>query len=265
MIPQILEKYKTELESYKRDSILISENELRINPDPSDFKTSKYLGYPFIPLTMEYPKDHNGNVFIPTIQINFAEVPKSDLFPEKGILQVFLSQEFNFKQEDCFLQYIAEEQLELPCLTDFSFLKDEFYSKNPFKSICQLNFEKSVSWASATDSQYRFQCDEFDGVSVEQYMWDLMDEDEDAYEEFYDFFDGESRGSRLGGYGYFLHGDIRNIKNHIKNDILLLQIDGSDESIYNGEQDVYLHLFISEKDLKNRDFSRVYIDWEVSD
>lgn len=109
MIPQILEKYKIELESYKRDSILISENELRINPDPSDFRTSKYLGYPFIPLTMEYPKDHNGNVFIPTIQINFAEVPKSDLFPEKGILQVFLSQEFNFKQEDCFLQYIAEE------------------------------------------------------------------------------------------------------------------------------------------------------------
>lgn len=96
-------------------------------------------------------------------------------------------------------------------------------------------------------------------------MWDLMDEDEDTYEEFYDFFDGESRGSRLGGYGYFLHGDIRNIKSHIKNDILLLQIDGSDESIYNGEQDVYLHLFISEEDLKNRDFSRVYIDWEVSD
>jgi uncharacterized protein YwqG len=46
---------------------------------------------------------------------------------------------------------------------------------------------------------------------------------------------------------------------------LLLQIDGSDEAVYNGEQYVYLHLFISKEDLSNLDFSNVYVDWEVSD
>lgn len=266
MIPKILEKYKSELESHRRDSIIISENELNLlSPDPLDFKTSKYRGYPFIPLTMEYPKDKNGNVLIPTVQINFAEIPKSDLFPEKGILQIFLNQHFNFGKEDCFVQYITEEQLELPCIEDFSFLKDEFYSNNPFKSIYTLNFGKNFSWASATDSQYQFQCEEFDDLSIEEYMWELLDEDEDSYDEFSEFFTGESMGSKLGGYGYFIHGDFRKIENCINDYILLLQIDGSDEAVYNGEQYVYLHLFISKEDLSNLDFSNVYVDWEVSD
>ncbi|MNJ85093.1 hypothetical protein D3C87_25600 [compost metagenome] len=266
MIPEILKKYQTELENLKRKSILISENELEIlSPDSLDLKTSKYLGYPFIPLEMEYPKDAHGNVLIPTVQINFGEIPKSDSLPEKGILQIFLSQDFDFRKEDCFVQYISEEQLELPHITDFSFLKDEFYSGNPFKHIYKLEFEQSSCWASATDSHYPFQCEEFDDLTIEEYMWELMDEDEDAYDEFSEFFTGESTGSKIGGYGHFVHGDIRGIKNDIRNYELLLQIDGSDEAVYNGEQDVYMHLFIAKEDLAKLDFSKAYIDWEVGD
>ena len=266
MIPTILKKYQTELEHYKRNEIIISEDELEVlSPDSLDFKSSKYLGYPFIPLTMEYPKDKKGNVLIPTIQINFAEIPRTGLYPEKGILQIFLSQDFDFKNEDCFVQYITEEQLEEPHIEDFSFLKDEFYINNPFKSIYGLAFVQNTCWASATDSTYSFQCDEFDDLNIEEFMLELFDEDEDMYEEFYDFFTSESMGSKIGGYGYFAHGDIRRIMKGWKDHLLLLQIDGSDESVYNGEQDVYMHLFISEEELKNLDFKNVYVDWEVTD
>ncbi|MFC3158458.1 Uncharacterized protein YwqG [Chryseobacterium arachidis] len=266
MIPTILEKYHTELEHFKRNEIIISENELEVlNPDSLNFKSSKYLGYPFIPLSMEYPKDIKGNVLIPTIQINFAEIPKTDWFPDKGILQIFLSQDFDFKNEDCFVQYITEEQLKEPHIEDFSFLKDEFYRSNPFKSIYSLAFGQSTCWASATDSSYAFRCEEFNDLHIEEFMVELFDEDEDTYEEFYDFFTSESMGSKIGGYGYFVYGDVRQIKRELKDHQLLLQIDGSDESVYNAEQNVYMHLFISKEDLKNLDFNNVYVDWEVTD
>jgi len=265
MIPELLKKYQAELENLKRNSILISENGLEmLSPDPLDLKTSKYLGHPFIPLAMEYPRDTHGKVLIPTVQINFAEVPKPNPYPGKGILQIFLSQDFNFGKEDCLVQYIPEEQLELPHIKDFSFLKDDFYSNNPFKQVYKLEFSQSNIWASATDSHYTFGCDEFDGLTIEEYMWELMDEDEDAYDEFQEFF-SDGMGSKLGGYGHFVHGDAREIISGIKDYELLLQIDGSDESVYNGEQDVYLHLFIAKEDLARADFSRVRIDWEVSD
>lgn len=265
MIPEILKKYRTELESLKRDCILIRENELVVlSPDSLGFKASKYLGYPFIPLEMEYPKDKNGKVFIPTIQINFADIPKMGRYPEKGILQIFLSQDFNFREEDCFVRYIREEQLEWPHITDFSFLKDELYANNPFKQIYKLEFEQSTCWASEKDSHYAFTCEEFDDLTIEEYLWELMDEDEDAYDECRDFF-ADGMGSKLGGYGHFVHGDIREIKTDIKDYELLLQIDGSDEAVHNGEEDVYLHVFIDKEDLAKADFSKVRVDWEVSD
>lgn len=265
MIPEILKKYEAELANLKRDCILISENALEVlRPDPLDLQTSKYLGDPFIPLSMEYPKDKHGKVMIPTVQVNFAELPRSGTYPEKGLLQLFLSQDFNFRKEDCFVQYIPEAQLDGPHMTDFSFLKEALYSSNPFKHIYKLEFSPSSDWASATDSHYTFDCEAFDGQTIEEYMWELMDEDEDAYDEFQEFF-SDGTGSKLGGYGHFVHGDARETSKEIKDHVLLLQIDGSDEAVYNGEQDVYLHLFIAKEDLEKGDFSGVRVDWEVSD
>lgn len=265
MIPEILQKYEAELESLRKDCILISEDALEVlRPDPLDLQTSKYLGDPFIPLGMEYPKDKDGKVLIPTVQLNFAELPRSGPYPEKGLLQLFLSQDFNFRKEDCFVQYIPEAQLDAPHVTDFSFLTEDLYSRNPFKHIYKLAFSPSSNWGSASDSHYTFDCDAFDGQTIEEYMWELMDEDEDAYDEFQEFF-SDGMGSKLGGYGHFVHGDPREISKELKDHELLLQIDGSDEAVYNVEQDVYLHVFIAKEDLVKGDFSGVRVDWQVSD
>ncbi|WP_420571724.1 DUF1963 domain-containing protein [Kordia sp.] len=267
MIPDFLSQYKDALKKHARNSILISEDEIgTLIPDATAITQSKYLGHFFIPKTMTFPKGTDGNFLLPTIQINFEEIPELTGFPNEGLLQVFLPQHANFDKADICIQYISKEQLQEPHITDFSFLTEEMYQHHFFKNIYKLSFEKDISWASATDSQYLFRWDEIpENETLADYLEELSWEDEDAYDDLYELFTGDSMGSKIGGYGYFPNGDLRAISHDIKEHVLLLQIDGSDENIFSEEQDIYFHLFISKTDLLNKNFSNVIVDWQITD
>lgn len=267
MIPDFLLNYKDALEKHARDSILVSEDEIgTLIDDTTALMQSKYLGHFFIPKSMEYPKGEDGNFLIPTIQINFAEMPQLPNFPSNGLLQVFLPQQLQYEKEAVFVQYITKAQLEESSITDFSFLTEDLYQHNFFKSIYTLSFQKDTSWASATDYQYKFRWDEIpEDETLAEHIEELSIDDEDRYDDLFDLFTGNSMGSKLGGYGYFVHGDLREIRSELKDHVLLLQIDGSDENVFSEEQDIYFQLFISKADLQNRYFSNVIVDWQVTD
>lgn len=267
MIPDFLSKHTEALKKHARNSILISENEIdTLIDDSTELTQSKYLGHFFIPKTMEFPKATDGKLLIPTIQINFAEMPQLSGFPNEGLLQVFLPQEINYKKEDILVQYISKEQLAASPITDFSFLTAKMYEHSMFESIYTLSFQKDVSMASATDCQYTFRWDEIpEDETLTDYIDELSIDDEDKYDSLYELFTGDSMGSKLGGYGYFVHGDFRAIRSELIDHILLLQIDGGDENVFSEEQDIYFHLFISKADLQHRNFSNVIADWQITD
>ncbi len=54
---------------------------------------SKLLGRPYLPKGFEYPRDPDGKPLRLLAQINFADVPPLDDYPDEGILQFFISDE----------------------------------------------------------------------------------------------------------------------------------------------------------------------------
>src|SRR5512145_759243 len=54
---------------------------------------SRFGGCPYFPKGLEYPVDSKGQAMFLLAQINFGETPKLESFPEKGILQFYISGE----------------------------------------------------------------------------------------------------------------------------------------------------------------------------
>ena len=52
---------------------------------------SKFAGAMYLPKGLTYPVDYRGKYMFPLAQINFSEVPHLAGYPEKGILQFYLS------------------------------------------------------------------------------------------------------------------------------------------------------------------------------
>lgn len=52
---------------------------------------SKFAGFPYLPKDFEYPRTPEGAYLYLLAQINFEEVPRLEGFPNKGILQFYLS------------------------------------------------------------------------------------------------------------------------------------------------------------------------------
>lgn len=78
-------KCQTEKECYKID--LIDET-----PGILD---NKIGGSPYIPIEEEYPFDVKGNPMILLLQVNLKDI-KLDGYPNDGIMEIFISQEYNY-------------------------------------------------------------------------------------------------------------------------------------------------------------------------
>lgn len=253
MIPKFLKKFETELKSYEREYIKIEAKPTKDNflEDTLNVKQSKFLGKPFLPETIEYPKDRNGNPMILLAQLNFEEIPRLEKFPEDGILQLFISPT-DWYEEDVAILYHTGEDIEKKALEDFSFLKEKDYEDSPIFKIHKLSFEKSIDRGGSEDSQFDFL---FDGEPFWEYEENLS---EDDHYEFYEYFDAD--GHKIGGYASFTQSDPRDYEKEKINDIQLLQID-SDGDIMFGDSGLG-HIFINEESLLKKDFSKAYFYWD---
>lgn len=235
---------------------------------------SKIGGFPYFQKSHEYPTDPNGQSLLLLLQINFEDVPKLSLFPEKGILQIYLgnADEFPYGMnlDDPFDQtyfrvlFFPEVIYDKDALiTDFEFLpKDNSYM--PCTSAAPIKFDLKHEPISADD--YRFS---------ETIFGSNEDEDEvqvEISEIYREQFCGG--GSKIGGYpdsgedsrNYYQCSPV--IKLHRggwKQEadeyefILLMQFDGGFDMMW-GDCG-YAEFFIRKADLLKRDFSKVLYRW----
>lgn len=256
-LPQEFEQYRSIIEKTIQPVVNIN----TIERQTSLFE-SKFEGNPYFPLTMEYPKNEQGQPLKLLAQINFADVPKHlPNFPTEGILQFYidgyddiLGMDFDNGKNQAGFRVIFHEQIiqdESQLVQDFSFveLKDE-----------ELYFpvEKEMALSFETDFE-PLMIDDFRSNDVYAAIKEDVEEDAELEDQFYDTFSGT--GHKIGGYPFFTQEDPRAYGDYTDSTILLLQVDSVGEHIMWGDVGVG-NFFITEDEIKRKDFSNVLYNWD---
>jgi len=253
MIPDFLEKFRTQIEKYKLDTIRIIATPLR-SDEILAVTQSKFLGTPYIPKNMTYPISPDGTPMILLAQINFAETPELENYPTKGILQLFVHPKNWYDMEN--YQVIFHENTNEEFHSYFSFLTPELYEESPIFCEHKLSFIKETEYGGRED--FRFQID-FDGKDYFDFQKTLPKEQQEQMDNLFYII-----GHKIGGYAYNTQGDPRKYDIKKKDDVLLLQIDSdlssTDWKIMFGDSGV-ANVFININDLKNQNFDKAYFYW----
>ncbi len=196
--------------------------------------------------------------------IFFSELPKNNIFPEKGVLRFYITPDeyygadfdnFNLNIQKGFKVIFDEDEekfetfnsspTELPFPINGSFTP-KFSLTNDFLTLCDYRFHKT-----------------FDKIISEKFDTVLTPEDkynEDFIEQIYD------EHHKLSGSTCFAQEDVRDYDNGFgKYDFLLLQL----VSDYSGEKEKTMfgdagvcNFFIPSKKLANKDFSDILYTWD---
>jgi uncharacterized protein YwqG len=240
---------------------------------------SKFMGKPYWEKIKidAYPKNlENKQPMCLLAQLNFAEIPKLEHFPQKGIVQFFISSHddvygMNFdnqiEQKNFRVIYWDDPTYnDKDLVDDFKALgvdEEQWKEASPIQSEHVLDFEKTVEFCGLVD-HYHADLAYYPKENNEKSLEQLVGEE--GVEELYDII--SNSGSKIGGYAYFTQDDPRsNQANPIESEdeyILLLQIDSNTDgtdSILWGDCGV-ANFFITKKDLINLDFSKVFYNWD---
>ncbi|SUX45282.1 YwqG family protein [Chryseobacterium indoltheticum] len=248
MIPEFLTEFKIKLEKYKLETIKIVATPLK-KEESLEIFDSKFLGTPYLPKGMEYPKDKENKPMVLWAQINLVDTPALDGYPNQGILQFFVSSEW-FDMDDYKVVFHSDITEEIQ--TDFSFLTEDLYEESPIYCEHKLDFNKEIEYGSSEDLRFSMRFNDKD-------YWDFQETlTKDQAEELNKIIDGT--GHKIGGYAYFTQADVRDYNKDLKQDLLLLQID-TDEEIMFGDSGV-ANFFINPEDLKNRRFEKSWFNWD---
>ncbi|NBI28628.1 YwqG family protein [Chengkuizengella marina] len=263
-LPKELESYREQIQNTVKPSIKITTRKRS-----TTIHQSKFAGNPFLPKTVEHPKDVEGKPMKLLAQLNFKEIPTLEHMPKEGILQFFISAEddlmgldFNdmTKQSNFKILYhqniIKDESL---LITDFSYMDELDTVDFPIEYELALSFDLSSEPVSIGD----FRNGELLGESVDldQMVSREGKDDIELWDLYNDEFLGE--GHKIGGYPFFTQMDPREDDKELEeHDILLLQIDTDDDvGIMWGDAGV-ANFFIRKEDLEKLDFSNVLYNWD---
>lgn len=249
-----------------------------LRPGETGVQDSKIGGVPFIPKGGTYPVHaKTGEKLHLLIQLNLSDMPHIQSFPTCGILQIFIAADdcygMNFddplNQEAWRILYhedssnpmpieevrqlmpvIPEDCWELPFENPGQeFLLEFTVMEMPVTAWC-FNFDQLVQEVSR---------DILPDELKEKEWFELPDPLVDRLNEE---LNGE--GSRLGGHPGFTQSDPRANKRFQKYE-LLLQIDsegvGNKQYLMWGDCGI-ANFFIDPEDLKKRNFSKVYYNWD---
>ncbi|UNU24822.1 YwqG family protein [Microcoleus vaginatus] len=261
-----LEKYRDRIEATIKPYIEIQTQ----NNDDVNWWQSKFGGLPYLPKGFEYPKTADGKYLFLLAQINFSEVPPLDGFPERGILQFYIADDYlygldlgtsadvdNPTVEDRFkIIYFPQPDFRVEnIITNYDFLPElEFI---PVNGCCSLQFTKKYAPISTNDYQF------IELLPEEINQLFMNPEIEDEYREI-----SHSLGHKIGGYPYFTQDDVRKYSSNSdqkqKPDILLFQMDSDCNETVDimwGDNGVG-NFFIDESALRELDFSKVLYNWD---
>jgi uncharacterized protein YwqG len=201
---------------------------------------------------------------IPLAQVNFSDFPNLKDYPDKGLLQFYISNDdcygLDFKDQynpGSFRVIYIENPEEQQLNPDTSFIDTLIQSENsPVFKPHRLSFTKKIDYVGMNDyrsNSHGFHVDNW----LEQFSGTVKNKLEDTW---YNLF--SSNGHKIGGYAYFTQSDPREYAEGTENSILLFQMD-SDDHIMWGDVGVG-NFFISPNDLVNKDFTKVLYNWDCS-
>jgi uncharacterized protein YwqG len=253
MLPEFLEAFREPLEKYKLDCIAIDAIPLE-EDEYTDIRESKFMGLPYLPIGVDYPKAPDGKPMLMLAQINCTELGVFGDYPTKGILQFYVSPDWMeyYDAEFDHMRVLYHEDTTAQAQEDFSFLTEELMMGSPIAGEHSLQFFRKTEPGGFEDFRFDF---EFNGEPWFDYAEKLNENQEEAFNIYFD-----TSGNKIGGYAYFTQEDPRDGDKDRRDDMLLLQIDSGD-GIMIGDVGV-LHFFINKDDLKNRNFRKVYFQWD---
>ena len=274
MIKKVIEKVS---EENKKECINIKTH---IDENLTIFD-SKFGGIPYLPKDFEVPCDSsNHEQFALLAQINCAELPENNLYPKVGILQFWIGRDDLMGLEDdykvVYFENIDNTITKEEVLTKYKPLDpnnyDQYTPFDPTNAEFGLTFEKGIS--TITTADYRFENIIISAIHElypdEEVARLYSDLDEDVHEYLYTSVKGLKHA--IGGYPNFTQYDPRSYNSEEGEqspyDIMLLQVESeckkdNDVEIIWGDCGVG-NFFISEENLKNRNFEDVLYNWDCS-
>lgn len=274
MIKKVIEKVS---EENKKECINIKTH---VGENLSIFD-SKFGGIPYLPKDFEVPCDSsNHEQFALLAQINCAELPENNLYPKVGILQFWIGRDDLMGLEDdykvVYFENIDNTITKEEVLTKYKPLDpnnyDQYTPFDPTNAEFGLTFEKGIS--TITTADYRFENIIISAIHElypdEEVARLYSDLDEDVHEYLYTSVKGLKHA--IGGYPNFTQYDPRSYNSEEGEqspyDIMLLQVESeckkdNDVEIIWGDCGVG-NFFISEENLKNRNFEDVLYNWDCS-
>lgn len=266
-LPEVLKPFLTKITDTVKPTLEMTLTPVE-NPQLWD---SRIGGIPYLPLDTEFPVDSNDVPLKLLVQLNFAQMPPLEGYPQTGLLQFFIGGDDlygadfdNLQQQKDFRviywENIIEDASQLQ--HDFSTVEaaydDEYYT--PIDGQFSIEFTPAKQYISSEDFQFGRKI-----LGVDN-LFDYEDEftDEDFYDDWLDPYNEHfvSNGHRIGGYPFFTQTDPREYREEIQDYVLLLQIDSDYQTgICWGDIGVG-NFFIHPEDLENKDFSKVAYSWD---
>lgn len=244
---------------------------ISLSNDDCTIFDSKFGGLPYLPKDGLIPLDDKNEQLSLLAQINFKDLPQNEYHLNEGILQFWalnndvygLDFDDMISQKESRVIYypiIDKEVSENEIKVKYQPSGDDYF---PIVDTFKLKFKKEFEGISISDHHFNeifsrvWNC-QYPDYSLESY-YDLPDEV--TYEDEFNDFSGF--GHKLFGYPAFTQEDPRS-EGLYDDFILLLQIDSvglGDKEIMWGDCGI-CNFFITNKDLENRDFSKVLYNWD---
>lgn len=247
-LPKSLIPYKKSIEETFKQCA-----HLNYEPDNSKNISTQFGGNPLLSPHRSIPTDISGIPMPLLAQIDFAEINLEDPFPQEGILQIFINNDFGNKYhsidtEQFFIQFLnpSEKNLSLHPKSNIILLNPYFPIQKEIKLVPTVQHEP----VSSLDYRYNYY---FQDINHK-----IVTDDERTFEEIYfEAFLGAEH--KIGGYPYFIENDFRLQDTSLKKyDTLLLQIVTDDHHHICYRDSGIISFFIARRDLQNLDFSNIY-------
>lgn len=239
-VPELFNEYEKLIKSTLRKS-----NEITVTAESTKPWESKLGGCPYLEDIQDYPKDKEGNPMIFLAQINFSDLGELNSMPQSGLLQFYIHCDDCYGyDEPCKVRYIETY------ITDENMLLSENPFEVSYKDLLPFDREGKMHF-EIKEMPISCCCEAFDRI-FSSIKFNAEQEDKK-----WDVFDAS--GCRVGGYPYFIQSEPGF---YDKQNILLLQLDINDVCGIMFGDSGNCNFFISEDDLRNKDFSKVQYEWQ---
>jgi uncharacterized protein YwqG len=242
---------------------------------------SKLRGVPYYPKDQPWPLDVEGRPLVMLVQLNFSEMPPLAGYPTDGIVQIYISPEFEPEKQMWGMRNDNKHKTDQDTRTDQSYFRVIYFprvSRNaddlitatpavefdddtgfPATDEARLTFAVGASYVRPDD--YRFK--RFFGLDGSEFFSRLERRTSDIQDAYEKFMGDPHYFARIGGYSRVEQIDPR-LEFPDEDWIVLFSLDSEGPGRYavNWGDGGVGNFYIRPEDLARRDFSKVMYYWD---